>query len=52
MPDRGDRGGERASAYRRPTGVSRAFDGCLAESFLGFRDRAGAAVNDQRRTSH
>lgn len=47
--NRGQHGLEGTAAYRAPAGVARALDGRLPERQLGFRYRAGSAVDDERR---
>ena len=47
--DRGDDGSQGSAAYLTPTGVARSLDSGLPERTLTFGDRAGSAVDDERR---
>ena len=47
--DRGDNGSQRSGGYLTPTGVARSLDRRLPERTLAIGDRAGSAVDDERR---
>ena len=47
--DRSQDGSESSAAYLTPTGVARPLDGGLPQRALAFGDRAGSAVDDERR---
>jgi hypothetical protein len=47
--NRGDDGSQRSAAYLTPTGVAGSLDGRLPVRTLALGDRAGSAVDDERR---
>jgi hypothetical protein len=49
QPDRGEHRGQGSAAYLTPAGVAGSVDSRLPGSPLAFRDRAGSAVDDERR---